>query len=250
MKKIMLKSPQGYEIPLWDQSGGAERLLIICHGFASSKDSPMVEALRDTMPRHGIGTLSFDFPAHGESQAGDWRLRVSNCLQDLAAVEAYALKEQPRAEILYFGSSFGAYLTLLYLAQYPHKGERAFLRSAAVTMGDIFSSWIKGTPPQWLEDEHGPFFHMDYEDGRRMAVYRAFLDDLKEQDVFAHYPREGAALFLAHGVQDETAPYEAARRFAQKAGATLFSFPHGEHRLMGEGELEGVLEAALGFFAT
>ena len=46
-------------------------------------------------------------------------------------MEAQVLSRMPGAEIVYFGSSFGAYITALYLTKRPHAGNRAFFRPGA-----------------------------------------------------------------------------------------------------------------------
>ena len=132
MKAFTIKSRHGYDIPcnsVWD---GEKRLLIVCHGFGSSKASPMVQALEEYMPKRGIGVFAFDFPAHGESPV--WDLRETWCMDDLCAVEESVKGLDPEVRIGYFGSSFGAYTTLNYLTAFPHAGKKAFLRSSAVVM--------------------------------------------------------------------------------------------------------------------
>ena len=157
--------------------------MIICHGFGSSKASPMVEALMQTLPQHGITAVAFDFPAHGDSPVDGAYLRVPYCIDDLETVEAWVRTILSKASIGYFGSSFGAYITLLRLGRDPVQGAKAFLRSAAVTM-----------------------------------------------------PKHSVA------------PPEDAQRFAAQFGADLLLLPNGEHPLMGEGELEQVLQKTMEFF--
>ena len=251
MKREWLESNGGYQIPVCNQIAGEERVLIVCHGFGSSKDSPMVEALREEMPRHGMGTFSFDFPCHGESPAPFEALRVENCLSDLAAVEARVRQIAPESQVSFFGSSFGAYIVLLYLARRGQEGGRAFLRSAAVDMYGIFQKWFQETPPIWhLDpggDEERDYFTLDYAYQREMRISRAVLRELEENPIAPLYPRVGIKIGMIHGEADSTASYEAARRFAQHAGASLYTVPGGEHRLMGAGEMEQVLDCAVRF---
>lgn len=202
----------------------------------------MVLALNEEMPKHGVGVFSFDLPAHGESPVGQEGLRVPNCLEDLAAVEAEVQRRAPGAEIAYFGSSFGAYLALLYLAEYPHQGRRAFLRSSAVTMPQLVDSWVGSRAEEDLVRQG--YFVPDHEYVREMRITPAFLADLNRYDVFDRYRRGMAQLFMIHGGKDLVAPPEDARRFAVYAGASFYLVPDGEHNLMGEGELATVLHCA------
>ena len=57
---------------------------LITHGFGSSKDSPTAQLLAGELPRHGIGTLALDLPAHGDSPVDGDALSIRHCLDDLA----------------------------------------------------------------------------------------------------------------------------------------------------------------------
>lgn len=246
MKQEMLQSRHGYSIPCHNGWEGQDKVLIVCHGFGSSKASPMVQALNQEMPKHGIGVFSFDFPAHGESPVWQEGLRVPFCIDDLAVVEEHVRSLAPHGAIGYFGSSFGAYITLLYLSKYPHTNARAFLRSSAVTMPKLVQTWVDEKAKRDL-DRQG-YFVPDYDYVREMRITPAFLQDLAEYSVFERYPAGGAELCMIHGAQDSVAPLEDARAFARKVGARLVELPQGEHPLMGPGELEKVLETAVEFF--
>ena len=244
MKTMRLKSRRGYDIPCHVTWNGEDRVLIVCHGFGSSKSSPMVLALEDFMPERGIGVVSFDFPAHGESPV--WDLRVTWCMDDLAAVEAWVRAEKPEARIGYFGSSFGAYTALNYLAAFPHAGKKAFLRSSAVVMHHLVETWVDGAAKAEMAEKG--YFVPDYDYVREMRVTPLFLEELAAHNVFETYRKGEAELFMVHGGRDSVAPPEAAREFARRFGAEFLEIPEGEHDLMGPGQLERVLAAAEAFF--
>jgi len=252
MKNEFLKSKYGYGIPCCNQLNDEKKTLIICHGFGSSKESPMIQALQETMPLHGIGTYSFDFPAHGESPVDGSYLRIPYCLENLKEVEEHVLQLSPNNQICYFASSFGAYILLLYLATYPHSGDKSFLRSAAVNMPQIFQNWIReyhltlqaspdGTPMQ-------DYYELDEIYGRDFYITRAFLTDLEKHDLFHLYPKDVGSLYMIHGSLDATASALDAKRFANLSGAKLQLLQGAEHRLMGSGELKTVLDSACKFF--
>ena len=244
MKRVILKSKHGYDIPCHETYHGEDRLLIACHGFGSSKSSPMVQALERTMPEQGIGVFSFDFPAHGESPV--WDLHETWCIDDLETVEAHLRKTTPQADIFYFGSSFGAFTLLNYLSARPHAGKRAMLRSAAVAMGRLAESWA-GEKARADMKEKG-YFVPDYDYVREMRVTPAFLRELTDHDVFRTYRPGETEVFMVHGGRDSVAAPEAAREFARRFGVRLLEIPDGEHDLMGPGQLEQVLAAAADFF--
>ena len=123
MTQELLSGLNGYNIPCRHTiQGGESMVCLITHGFGSSKDSPTAQLLAGELPRHGIGTLALDLPAHGDSPVDGDALSIRHCLDDLARAEARALELAPGARVVYFSSSFGAYLNLIYLSTRPHRG--------------------------------------------------------------------------------------------------------------------------------
>jgi Predicted hydrolase of the alpha/beta superfamily len=247
MKKEIIRGLNGYDIPSVNNLSGGERMaVIISHGFGSSKESPTAQAIAAALPEHGIGTYSFDFPAHGDSPVDGEQLRISNCLNDLAAVEAYVCELMPKAEIAYFSSSFGAYINLIYLATRTHVGKKSFLRCAAVDMPRLFRN---STSPELYPqlDEQG-YIIMDFDYVRPLKITREFYDDLEVHDVFKLCWPDMAEIVMIHGDADETASVVDARRFAKQVGARLTEVKGADHRIMGG--MEQVIDAAVQLFIT
>ena len=86
--------------------GDERQVVIILHGFDSSKDSPTAKMMLEELPKAGIGAIAFDMPGHGDNPVPREDLRVSGCMLALEAIEELAGELAPQAEISYFGSSF------------------------------------------------------------------------------------------------------------------------------------------------
>lgn len=96
MTQELLSGLNGYNIPCRHTiQGGESMVCLITHGFGSSKDSPTAQLLAGELPRHGIGTLALDLPAHGDSPVDGDALSIRHCLDDLARAEARALELAP-----------------------------------------------------------------------------------------------------------------------------------------------------------
>lgn len=246
MKKESITGKNGYPIPcLHTLTGNEEKVVLIAHGFGSSKESPTAQMLAENLPKQGMGTMAFDFPAHGDSPADGKELTLEHCLDDLAAVEQHAGKLCPGAEIHYFGSSFGAYITLLYLSLRPHEGEKAFLRSTAVEMPALVRP---KAPEEKCALERDGFIMADRDYLRPLKLTKEFFYQLDAHELMEIYRSGAAKLAMVHGSDDETASAEAALRFAKMSGADLTMIPGGDHRLSKPGMPEKVLELAEAFF--
>ena len=243
METKYIDSKHGYEIPYYiDIPIEAKRVIIISHGFGSSKDSPTAQMMLKGLPEQGIGAVAFDFPTHGESKAAVADLRVDNCIDDVRVMEELVMKLQPKADIGYFSSSFGAYINLLFLGQGDHKGNKSFLRSAAVNMLSLFDDL---TPAQQEELKETGQVTVD---DPPVAVSQAFLDDLKENDLFSSFMPDGTKLGMVHGNEDKIIEPKIAVTFSAYYDVPAAFIPGGPHNLCGEGMPEQVFQMALEFF--
>ena len=250
MKKINISEGRGYSIPCAYNINGDEKIVcIIVHGFGSNKDSATARMMVEELPIRGIGAISFDLPAHGESAVDGEYLRIENCMSDLGAVEAIARTLAPNAEIVFFASSFGAYITLIYLAEMGTSNRRAFLRAAAVSMPTVIRQRITPEQKQCLDtagelilNKHG------YGYSRDLKITRGFMDDMERYDVFRLWQEGLARLHMVHGEADQTILLCDAQRFAEMFHVPLTIVSNGDHQLSAAGTPKYVLELASGFF--
>jgi hypothetical protein len=249
MKTERINGRNGYEIPCLNNTTGEEKqVVIILHGFGSSKEGTTARSIAAALPKHGIGTYSFDFPAHGDSPVDGEMLRIDNCLDDLAAVEAHVKESMPDAEIAYFASSFGAYINLIYVSTREHAGHRSFLRCAALDMPGIFRR--NTSPKQRGQLESRGFVMLDMAGYvRPLKVTRGFLADLDAYDVFRLYLSGRARFAMIHGTLDETASIDAARRFSKKYCVPLTEMKGADHGFNIPGGMERVIDEAVRFYS-
>lgn len=247
MKKETINGRNGYDIPCLSNLDGDEKMVVIfSHGFGSSKESPAAQAVASVLPEYGIGAYIFDFPAHGDSPVNGECLRISNCLNDLSAVETHVHALVPEAEIAYFSSSFGAYINLIYLATRQYLGKKSFLRCAAVTMPELIMNGA--TPEQHKQLITQGYVTMNSGYSRPLKIVHEFYKDLQEHDVFKLCKPNMAELAMIHGDADEIAPVSETRRFAKQFGAKLTEVKGADHRFTNQGGMEQVISAAIQFF--
>ena len=201
MEQILLTKPNGHEVPcIAEFPQDPRKLVLVIHGYDSSKESENAANLMRTLPMKGFGVIAYDQPNHGNAQAAAEKLTIENCLDSLACVEGYLAGRFPGTEICYFGSSFGAYILGIYLTTRQHRGRKAFMRCAAVNF------------PQLEIDD------------RAKALEPVDLFDLFEQS-----RPDDVQFAFAHGECDSSVPVEAAKEFTERFGYPLTVFPGEEH---------------------
>ena len=245
MEKMFLKGVSGYDVPvLLHEEPEAKTAVVVVHGFGSDKYSATARRVQAALAEMSAASVALDLPAHGESPVDGHFLTVENAINDIAAAEELLRSRLPRARVAFFGSSFGAYLTALYLAKRPRQltPPRAVLRCAAFTM------------PRLLQDELTQAQKEQLLAGRDLLLTayeppllltQAFLDSLNAHDPFAECRPRMADVLLIHGTADEVAPIGQARRFSRQFGYPLLEIAGADHRFQGEDQMDRLIEAAV-----
>lgn len=118
-KKLYFNNSKGDKLSgiLTDPSGDKSKpVIILCHGFASSKDSNTCTSIAKKLREKNISTFRFDFFAHGESEGKFADLTVSEAVDDtLRAIEF--MKALGFEKIGLFGSSFGGLSSYIVASQ-------------------------------------------------------------------------------------------------------------------------------------
>ncbi|MBO5999443.1 MAG: alpha/beta fold hydrolase [Lachnospiraceae bacterium] len=218
---------------------GTQKIVIAVHGFTSSKESVTVQMLLKRLPAAGIGVIGIDLPAHGKAQALEEELTVDGAIDSIAAVEGFIEERWPDAEICYFGSSFGAYLIGLYISTRPHRGRKAFFRSAAVNMPSLF---VKEDPTEQellllKEVEEKGYVMIGLGGDSMVRITKALIDGLSANDLFEKFDPERFGhhkIAMAHGSIDSLIDPAAAKSFADrfKIPNTIFE---GKGHSLGDG---------------
>lgn len=247
MKKEIITSEKGYEIPIIHNIQGDESaVVLISHGFGSTKESPTVKIISEAMEKEGIASLAFDFPAHGDSPVDGEEFTIDNCLRDMAAAEKEIIKKAPTGRIYYFSSSFGAYMNLLYLSLQPHRGEKSFLRCPAVDMPGILREEM--TPEIEKAFREDGFITLEEGFVRPLKLTKTFYDQLQNHNVFKIYKQGDCTLMMVHGTEDESASPEKAKEFGDHFRIPILWIPGADHTFSGEGMMDRVAQATVTFF--
>ncbi|KAL8171064.1 hypothetical protein V2J09_022868 [Rumex salicifolius] len=118
-EKIVIQNCYGERLVGLLHEAGSKEIVVICHGFRSSKECiPMVN-LAASLQNSGISGFCFDFAGNGESegsfQYGNYRREV----EDLRAVIQHFL-DKMRVIAAIVGHSKGGNVVLLYASKYHH----------------------------------------------------------------------------------------------------------------------------------
>ncbi len=182
---------------------------VLCHGFASGKDSSTNRALTQDLVTRSLATFRFDFFGHGESEGAFADLTLTAAIHDLEQA-LVAVRSRGFARIGLVGSSFGGMISTIVAARTPGLQVLALKCPvsdyAAVWRGRLgepaLAAWQKtGT---LTYDDEGQAVHLNY----------TFYADLLRYDAYAAAKTITAPTLIIHGDADEYVPVEQSRRLA------------------------------------
>lgn len=229
----------------------AKGIVIAVHGFSSSKEGTTYQMLMKRLPEAGYGVLALDLPGHGTEESSKELLRVEAAIDNIEAAEAYISEHYPELPICYFASSFGAWLTCLYISQREHKGRHVFLRSAAVNMPDLFiKKELTDAERRHIEDlETKGYFDTSMDLHAPVRITKEMLKDFEHTDLFKQFDAkrsEDHQILMVHGEEDTVIDPEEAMRFADIFELPLIMFPEEGHSLCNHpGTADRVIDFAI-----
>ncbi|CAI8606099.1 unnamed protein product [Vicia faba] len=189
-------------------------LVIVCHGFQSSKERiPMVN-LAGALEKHGITAFRFDFAGNGESEGSFQYGNYYREVEDLRAIVQH-FREENYVITAIVGHSKGGNVALLYASKYKDihtvvniSGRFNLARGMESRLGENFIQRIK---------QDG---FIDVTNKRGKIVYRVTKESLMDRlNTITHLAclsiPENCRVLTVHGSMDETVPVEDALEFAK-----------------------------------
>ncbi|MEJ0021659.1 MAG: alpha/beta fold hydrolase [Candidatus Doudnabacteria bacterium] len=191
-------------------------IVLLLHGWKSNRQGARNSMLATKLAQEGIGSLSFDFRGHGDSEGDIRQISVSTEAEDVAAACAY-LVTNPRVNprgIGIVGASIGASAALLAMAYHP----------AAFRCGVLIS------PRLDFSEVRQDMYSFDGPNGR--VENRIMLPVGKGIDFYAEAGHIKCPVMIIHGENDESIPLEQSKKLiGLYPKMELMVISGGNHRL-------------------
>ncbi|XP_072978916.1 putative uncharacterized protein YDL057W [Typha angustifolia] len=213
-QKIVIRNSYGENLAGILHEAGSADLVILCHGFRSSKESRTILNLADSLTSEKISTFCFDFSGNGESEG---RFQYGNYwkeVQDLRAVVLYFSKQNRQTRAI-VGHSKGGNVVVLYASMYRDisivinvSGRFDLERGIGDRLGKDYMEKIK---------QYG---FIDVKDKLGRCIYRVTEESLMDR---LKTDMQGACLSIdqncrvltIHGSEDDIVPPKDALEFAK-----------------------------------
>ncbi len=227
------------------QQADDKAVIVLCHGFSTSKDSSTCIRLQNILNNAKISTFRFDFFGHGESEGKFEDITITEAVDDILSAIKF-LKEKWHTKIGLFGSSFGGLAALL----------------SATKTSDLFVLILKSPVSNYEElylekkkelDEwkrNGFTFYVSKEGEKRKLNY-SFFKDFKSNDGYVAAKKIKIPTLIVHGDEDETVPVKQSRKTAGLMANCTLKIIHGaNHRYSREEDFQKMLNLTASFIKT
>ena len=222
-------------------------IVVATYGFGGNKDNKAIEkfAERLTTKYHGYGVVCFDWPCHGKDARN--KLILDECCTYLDLVTCYVRETMHAEDVYNYSSSFGAYITLRYLAE---NGDNPFKRIAfrcpAIKMYDSIAAGV--TPEDWDKLRKGKEILRGFD--RKIKLTEDFFDDLRAHDVSScDFMDYAESILMIHGTKDEMAPIEVSRKFSDDNVIELIEVENADHPFSNPACMDLAIQKIIEFFA-
>ena len=206
-EKIFFKNSKGDKLCgiLSNQTNDNTRpIIILCHGFTSSKESPTYIKLEEIFNNNNISTLRFDFYGHGESEGMFEDVTVSEAVDDILRAIDF-LKEKGYSRIGLVGSSFGGSSSIMAAS----RTNDLFALGLIAPVSDYEEVAIKKYGKESIE--RGYVNHLK-KDGGKLKINYSFFEDFKNNNGYEAAKKIRIPVLIVHGDSDQTVPLEQSKK--------------------------------------
>ena len=202
------------------KSGAKCDLVILCHGFNSNKDFPILKMTAEQLQSDGVASLVFDFNGHGESD-GDFKdMTVPNQIEDLDSVLAYVEKLSYIQDVAIVGHSQGGVVAAMEAGNHPEQIKSVVLLApAGVLREDALRGNLFGTTFNPLDIPQSIVLFNGLEVGGR------YLSSAARLPIYETAAKYHGSACIIHGTGDVLVPYTYGERFHQ-------TWPGSEYHLL------------------
>lgn len=230
----------------YDDIHSIKKVVVYGHGFGGHKDNKAAENFAERLisKYKGFALIAFNLPAHGDDVKK--KITLSDCVLYFDLVTKYA-KETLNADELYsYATSFGGYLTLLYILEKGNPFSKVALRCPAVNMYDVLmNSIVRHEEAEKLAKGKDAEIGFD----RKILINQSFLDDLKVADIasreFFDYADD---ILIMHGTKDEIVPMDFVKDFAENNVIEFIPIENADHRFQDKKTMETATKAITHFY--
>ena len=217
------------------KDGEKVRVAIICHGFGSNKERPLLRTIADSLQAKGFASIRFDFNGCGKSEGKFEDMTVPNEIEDAKRVIAYAIQQPWAGDISLVGHSQGGVVASMVAGELKGSIRSiALCAPAAVLRDDALRGQLQGGTY-----DAGNIPEIVTVPGRNIKVGRNYCVSAQILPIYETALQYEGPVILVHGTADRIVPYTYSERYKNGyKNAKLCLLPGVDHSFTVKGSVE------------
>ncbi|MBS1266626.1 MAG: 2-succinyl-6-hydroxy-2,4-cyclohexadiene-1-carboxylate synthase [Candidatus Woesearchaeota archaeon] len=217
----------------------SNKIIVMCHGFSSGKDSRTYKRLEKELNSKGFATLRFDFFGHGESEGNFSDITLTKAIDGAFAALDF-VKGKGFETIGLFGSSFGGITSQVVASKNP--GIKCLALKSPVS--DYLGVIILDIGEHRLDDWKKNGF-IDYHNQYKLKY--SFYEDAKKYNSDDFAEKINVPTLFVHGDIDKIVPLKQSIETSKKIEGAKLEIIKGADHIYNKG-FEKMIKLVSDFF--
>ncbi|MBO7764269.1 MAG: alpha/beta fold hydrolase [Bacteroidales bacterium] len=204
-------------------------MAILMHGFMSSKRLYPIPRIAKELARLGIGSISFDFNAHGKSEGKFIDMTIANEISDAKAVFDYVCTLPYVTEVAFVGHSQGGVIAGMLAGQLEDESRKPLcmvqMAPAAVLKDDAIAG-------QCMNAKYDPVNPPEYVNVMFHKLGRTFIMAAQQLPIYETSSRYTGKVCLIHGKDDKIVPFSYGEKYHELYKNSDLHLIEGEGHMM------------------
>jgi dipeptidyl aminopeptidase/acylaminoacyl peptidase len=212
-RKIFFRSSKNHELCgiLSNPTSDKDRpIILLCHGFTTSKDGRTYVRLEEILNRKKFSTFRFDFFGHGESSGEFADITVTEAVDDVQSAIRF-VKDSGYGRIGLVGSSFGGFASILAAGRSDDVFVLALKSPVSDYLGLLIARDHDIDIETWRKECSIP---VEGADGESLRLKYSFFEDAERINGYAFAENIKVSTLIVHGDRDETVPLTQSQKTA------------------------------------
>ena len=212
-EKIFFKNSKGNKLCgiLSNPTSQKEKpIIILCHGFSTSKEGRTYVRIEEILNDKGISTFRFDFFGHGESEGKFEEITAFEAVDDIQNAIKF-LRESGYKKIGLVGSSFGGMASIIEAGKTNALYVLALKSPVSDYMALVHSRVDEQDIKNWKEKG---IIDVTGIDGEARKLKYSFYEEAEKVKAYEAAQNIKIPTLIVHGDEDETVPIEQSKKTA------------------------------------
>lgn len=246
MRKIFFKNSKNQKICgiLDEPNSESDEIVIIIHGFSSTKDSG-AKYVAAELSKRNINSIRIDLDNRGESEPGFEKATISGYVNTVISTINY-FKKLGYKYIMLFGTSLGGLIAMATALRYPAI-KKLVLRAP---VADYYELLLKRfSRDELAQFKKQGFYYYTRPNGEKLRIHYDFIEDSKKYSMYKKVKNIKCPVLIIHGTKDQIVNYRTSQKLVKGfKNAQLVLIKNADHGLSINGDLSQGLKVLANWF--